>query len=139
MPQGNDEKIIECKIAAEASKLKLLRCIIRDTAQYIGIDDALCMNLVLAVNEACMNIIQHAYKNESNREIHLTISYNNKQIIFNLQDDAPCVDLSRIKPRDLSNIRPGGLGVHFMKKIMDEVQYGECSECGNTLTLIKHI
>lgn len=139
MPEGVEEKIIECRIAAAASRLRLLRCVIKDTAQYIGIDDSLCGNLVLAVNEACMNIIQHAYKNEPDREIHLTIIRNQKGIVFNLQDDAPCVDLSRIKSRNLSNIRPGGLGVHFMKKIMDEVEYGECSGRGNTLTLIKYI
>ena len=126
MSKSSYNKVIECWIGAEANRLKLLRSIIKNTAIYIGIDKELTKNLILAVNEACMNIIQHAYHNIPNGEIHITIKENDEAIIFVLQDDAPCVELSSIKSRKLDNLRPGGLGVHFINKIMDGIEYDKC-------------
>jgi anti-sigma regulatory factor (Ser/Thr protein kinase) len=137
MPYGNKETIIECKIAAQASRLRLLRSIIQDALDSIGIDKVLCRNLILAINEACMNIIQHAYQYQQNKVIQLTIMRDEGGLTFILQDDAPCLDLSKIKSRDISLIRPGGLGVYFINKIMDEVRYEECKTQGNTLILFK--
>lgn len=139
MAYESTEKIVECLFAAEANRLRLIRCIIKDATEFIGIDEKISSDLVLAVNEACMNIIQHAYENQPNKEIHLTISRIERGIVFILQDDAPCVEPSRIKPRSLSIIRPGGLGVHFIQKIMDEMKYKECRDRGNTLVLTKYI
>lgn len=137
MPYGNKETIIECKIAAQASRLRLLRSIIQDALDSIGIDKVLCRNLILAINEACMNIIQHAYQYQQNKVIQLTIMRDEGGLTFILHDDAPCLDLSKIKSRDISLIRPGGLGVYFINKIMDEVRYEECKTQGNTLILFK--
>jgi anti-sigma regulatory factor (Ser/Thr protein kinase) len=93
--------------------------------------------LVLAINEACMNIIQHAYDGSGEGEIRLSLEWQADRLIIELQDDAPCIDPARVKPRGLDELRPGGLGVHFIREIVDEVAFLPCGEQGNRLRLIK--
>jgi anti-sigma regulatory factor (Ser/Thr protein kinase) len=93
--------------------------------------------LVLAINEACMNIIQHAYDGSGDGEIRLSLERHADRLIIELEDDAPCIDPARVKPRPLGELRPGGLGVHFIREILDEMTFLPCSERGNRLRLIK--
>ena len=131
------KKILECKIFAEASRLRQLRSIVKHALESINLDKVICGQLILAINEACMNIIQHAYQYQPNNEIQLTISIDERGLTFILRDDAPCIEPEKIKPRDITQIRPGGLGIHFINSIMDEVWYGDCKKQGNTLMLFK--
>ena len=139
MTTETKEKIVDCTVSSDATRLKLIRSIIRDVAEYLDIEKRLVPNLVLAVNEACMNIIQHAYKNQSDREIGLKVYSIDEGVVFVLRDDAPCVEPAKIMPRDLSDIRPGGLGLHFINTIMDKIEYQAGQERGNTLVLTKYI
>ena len=96
--------------------------------------------LVLAVNEACMNVIQHGYRGDPAGEIILEILNNNDELEFRLTDFAPTVDPAKVKPRSLDDIRPGGLGTYFIQRIMDEFKFtvpksGE----GNLLIMQKRI
>ena len=56
------EQLVSLSFVSRASRLKLLRCVIRDAADMIGLDSEATDAVVLAVNEACMNIIQHSYQ-----------------------------------------------------------------------------
>ncbi len=134
----NAEQLIDLRIAAEPCCLKLVRSVIRDVADLAGLPEQERDNVVLAVHEACMNVIQHAYHNAPKEEIRLSVLRSQSALIFLLQDDAPCVDTESIRPRDLDQIRPGGLGVHFIRQIMDEVEFLECVVTGNTLKMVKY-
>ncbi len=56
-----------------------------------------------------------------------------------IEDDAMQVDPDTIRSRDLDDIRPGGLGVHIIREIMDEVSYARRDRRGMRLTLVKHL
>jgi sigma-B regulation protein RsbU (phosphoserine phosphatase) len=57
-----------------------------------------------------------------------------------LRDFAHTVDPNLIKPRDLDDLRPGGLGTHFMQEVMDEVTFmPPPQEGGNLLKMKKRI
>jgi anti-sigma regulatory factor (Ser/Thr protein kinase) len=95
--------------------------------------------LVLAVNEACMNIIQHAYGDATPGEIRLRMTLQPERLVFDLEDDAPCIDPAKVKPRALADVRPGGLGVHFIREIMDVMAFLPCQGRGNRLHLVKYL
>lgn len=103
-----------------------------------GIPEQQADQLVLGLNEACMNIIEHAYGTGGQGDIILDIVDEPGWIQFELTDFAPPIDIERIKPRDLSDIRPGGLGTHFIQEIMDEVSYRRHTDKpGNLLQMRK--
>ena len=135
-----EEKLLEMRIPAKPERLGLVRAVVKRAAKASGCGDELGEQLVIAINEACMNVIQHAYGNNGTGDIVLEIFNNGSQIRFRLVDFAAPVDLDKVKSRDLEDIRPGGLGVHFISEIMDEVSMGHLEDgTGNFLEMKKII
>jgi anti-sigma regulatory factor (Ser/Thr protein kinase) len=134
------ETLFEVRFPAKAERLCLIRALVKRTAEVVGCCSELSDRLVLAVNEACMNVIQHAYQGDELGEIVLEMLNNNGKLHFRLVDYANPIDLDLVKPRDLDDIRPGGLGTHFINEIMDECDMGHLEEGkGNYLEMIKKI
>ena len=95
--------------------------------------------LVLAVDEACTNIMRHAYCG-CEGSIALRLLRERDMLVFELADEAPPVDPSRMQPRDLGECRPGGLGVAFIDTLMDEwrIEPGQSGK-GNILRMRKRL
>ena len=131
---------MEIRFPAKAERLTLVRALVKRAAQTVGCNDSLGEQLVIAVNEACMNVIQHAYRGYDTGEIVLEIYHAGSQIRFRLVDFAAPIDLDKVKSRALEDIRPGGLGVHFISEIMDEFKIGHLEDGnGNYLEMKKSI
>ncbi|HSR62545.1 MAG TPA: ATP-binding protein [Gammaproteobacteria bacterium] len=136
----NEQHLVKMHFLSHPDRLCLIRVVVKRAAESMGCSEKLAEKMVLAVNEACMNIIQHAYKGDYSREIVLEILNNDNHIKFRITDHAEPVDLSCVKPRDLDDLRPGGLGTHFMQEIMDECAMGHLEGGrGNYIEMIKNI
>ena len=133
------DPLVELRFPARPDRLKLLRSLVRDAATCAGLSQAEAEDVVLAVNEACMNIIQHGYRGNPDGEIRMAVHSDGRALVFRLRDDAPCVDISQVHPRDLGELRPGGLGTHFIDSIMDECAFVDCDGQGNLFEMIKFI
>ena len=134
------ELIFELKVPAAADRLGLIRALVQRAMETAGCSGELSRKLVIAVNEACMNVIQHAYGGRPGGELGLAATRQHNQVVFLLTDHAPPADLDAVRPRDLDDIRPGGLGVHFIREIMDEVRMGHLDGGrGNYLEMRKNI
>ncbi len=94
--------------------------------------------IILAVDEACSNIIRHAYKGRPDGEITLTCTAQGDSIEFMLGDSGETADTSQWPTRSLEEIRPGGLGLHLIHAVMDRVLYRQ-GERGNELVLVKSL
>jgi anti-sigma regulatory factor (Ser/Thr protein kinase) len=136
----SEEKLFELRFPSKPERLSLVRALVKRSAEVLGCCEELADKLVIALNEACMNVIQHAYQFDDSGEIILEILNNDSQIIFRLTDGAKLIDLEKVNPRDLDDVRPGGLGVHFIREIMDECDMGHLqSGNGNYLEMKKTI
>jgi len=114
---------------AEKSNLLLIREFIKKFIIKNKIKDDLQYQIILAAGEASMNIVQHAYKGgDALKRIKVDLNLINKTLILDFFDEGLKADSSKIKPRKLEDIRPGGLGTHFIKMVMDEVQWGESKD-----------
>ena len=62
------------------------------------------------------------------------------RVVLDIVDFAPPVDPRRVKPRALDDVRPGGLGTHFISECMDECEFRAAPEgAGNRLWMAKRI
>lgn len=95
--------------------------------------------IILAVDEACSNIIKYAYEGDHTQTISLTVSVKKGTLSIRLTDTGKKPEVSRIAPRKLEDVRPGGLGTHFMKTVFDTVEYDTSREQGTVLTMVKSI
>lgn len=94
-------------------------------------------DLILAVDEACSNIIKYAYEGDHTRPIGVIVTVSDEELRIALKDLGKQIDRSKIAPRKLTDIRPGGLGTHFMHAVFDTVHYDTSGEQGTVLTLVK--
>jgi anti-sigma regulatory factor (Ser/Thr protein kinase) len=92
--------------------------------------------IVLGIDEACTNIIRHAYDGEEARPIFLTCEQDDRAVTFRLRDIGRQCDPAKLCGRALDEARPGGLGIHLIKKAFDEVRYDLKTE-GTELVLGK--
>lgn len=124
-------------------------CAVRDFMRQVcrrhGFHDDQTAQIVLAVDEALANVMKHGYANHHDGHIWLALtpftdSPRGPGLRIVIEDTAKQVDLASIKSRDLAEVRPGGLGVHIIKQVMDEAIYAHREGgVGLRLTLIKHL
>jgi sigma-B regulation protein RsbU (phosphoserine phosphatase) len=117
------ELLLEACFPARADRLKLIRGAVRNAAWMCGFDDRTAQNLVLAVDEACQNVIVHGYAGRDDGEIGLALLRTAEGLMVRLSDSAPPVDPAAVRPRALDDVRPGKLGTHFIREIMDSVEF----------------
>lgn len=95
------------------------------------------MRVTLAVHEACTNVIEHSYHGDTHQRIDLTVLVTADDLVVEIRDYGSKPDPSAIAPRVLHDIRPGGLGTHFMRAIMDSVTYDVSLDTGTVLRMTK--
>lgn len=98
------------------------------------------LNLNLSLDELITNIVSYGYQDADEHEIHITLTERNGSLVVVVEDDGMAFDPFAATPEpDLEaglEERPiGGLGVYFVKTLMDEVAY-ERAESSNRITLI---
>ncbi len=119
-----------------------VRDLVSVVAQRLGFGDADRAQIALAVDEALCNIIRHGYDRRTDCPIWINIwpmavngSVGGLRIV--IEDEAKQVDPAKIRGRDLEDIKPGGLGVHIIREVMDEAVYEVREGGGMRLTLVK--
>ena len=132
-------EVIEIRIPSEPKFLKIIRVAMGHICETMGFSPEDCNNITLAVDEACSNIIRHAYGGTSNQPIHVLCILHKNRLEVLLRDFGRKADESEFKSRELDDVRPGGLGVHLIKSVMDIVSYDNSFEQGNQLQLIKYV
>ncbi len=84
-------------------------------------------HLQMAVDEACANIIEHAYQGDPNEKVNLTLTIHPDSIVVRIRDQGLSFDLDaycRPNVMELTRKRKsGGLGVDMIQKVMDKVEY----------------
>jgi sigma-B regulation protein RsbU (phosphoserine phosphatase) len=140
MTRAGNVTLLEIRIPARSEHLGELRSAVRECVSAAGCSETPTADIVLAVDEACQNVIRHAYKGDADGVIELSICREGNDLIFSLRDEAPTIDPNQVKPRDLDDVRPGGLGTHFIHKLMDRVEFIQPPRgAGNLLRMVKRI
>ena len=107
------------------ASLKEVRVFSRDVFEKINIPQDQKDELVLAIAEAAQNIVKHAYKDNPNTEDKMVvqISCNENKLQIGFYDMGTPVDPTKVKHREIDNVKPGGLGTFFIQEIMDAVEF----------------
>jgi len=113
-----------------------------DCANHAGLSDSEVYAVQLAVDEAATNIIEHGYGMECPSRIDITCDILDNGLKVVIYDDAEPFDPSTVPDPaitvSLDAIKPRGLGIFLMRKMMAEVRYESSPDKGHTLIMIKH-
>ncbi|HVE48106.1 MAG TPA: ATP-binding protein [Casimicrobiaceae bacterium] len=115
---------------------------IDDVCAKIDADEGTRYALRLAVEEVCINLIEYGYKNRREGPIEVTAIDASDRVTLVIVDRAPPFDPDDAPTPDLTSDaehrKPGGLGWHLVKQLIDEIRYVPGTLEGNVLTLVKH-
>lgn len=124
---------------AEESQLEGIRRFVTETCRPTHLPPKDINSVLLALEEACTNVIRHAYL-YGKGQIRLHIAIAPDRIIFSLYDRGRSFDFDRAGAPDLDRYvqtgRKGGLGIYLIRKIMDEVEYSTIGD-ENRLRMVK--
>ena len=129
-------------IAANLENLAAIRGFVEQTARALGVAPATVTEVVLAVDEAATNTVVHGYRSESGT-IEIEMKREGDTLLICLRDEASPFDPTTVSTRDitvpLEQRVSGGLGIHLIRQIMDEVTHRITSQGGNELGLVKRL
>lgn len=133
---------LDLHITSDGEELAVVREHGLDMAQRIGFGEEDARRIVLALDEALANVIQHGYGGASGLPIHIVIEPwqegSRRGIRVVICDEGKQVEPKQICGRDLDDIRPGGLGVYLMNAIMDKVEHSK-RDRGMRLEMVKFL
>jgi serine/threonine-protein kinase RsbW len=138
------EPDLRLQLTSDPRYLCAVRECLAAATRQLGFTEDQCCHIVLAVDEAVSNVMQHGYEGCCDRPIWVSLfrhtdSVRGAGVRIVIEDEGRQVDPAEIRGRDLSDLRPGGLGVHVITRVMDSALYEKRGTCGMRLTMIKYL
>lgn len=130
-------------VQSRTENLSAVRDFVHDAALKAGISAEKIGDIMLAVDEACTNIIKHAYKSVPDGKIEIKVTSTDKKFTIVLRDFGTSFEPETIPAPDLQKYyqqrRVGGLGMYLMKTLMDDVKYISIPGKYNQVLLSKNL
>lgn len=143
MSSSKKEKGNELRVKSKTENLSLIRDFVSEKALNAGLPVTAVEKIMLAVDEACTNIIKHAYKSSPEGEITLIVEYDEEKFTITIIDYGKSFNPESIPQPDLQKYyrehKVGGLGIYLMKSLMDDVKYTSIPGKYNQVLLSKNI
>lgn len=136
-------KTKQLKVKSKTENLAVIRDFISNSAAEAGVAADTVENIILAVDEACTNIIRHAYKSFPDGELIIKTKSTLSRFVVSITDYGKSFAPEMIPEPDLQKYyrqrRVGGLGMYLMKTLMDDVKYVSVPGKYNEVLLSKNL
>lgn len=126
-------------VPADPAAMFIVRALVGKMSEKIGFMPEETDKLVLAVDEACTNVIRYAYGHNIHERIIVTVTLGSDYFEVVIRDFGSSADPTKFQGRDLDQVRPGGLGIHFIKSAVDRIEYDTPPGGGTLLKMTKFI
>lgn len=141
---SNYPQKFQLKILSQSENLEIIREFVAKIAAKAGFDENNVNKIELAVDEACANVIKHAYTTQDTFQImNVSIEINLDNITIIVSDQGKGFDIEKIKPLDINKyiaeMRVGGLGIYLMRNLMDKVEFNINRGQRNEVKMIKYL
>lgn len=132
---------IVLEITAHPRLLSTVRGMVRSYLAEAGFPRERTDEVVLGVDEACTNAIRHACKGSEEETFRITFRSDDDWVEIQLEDPGRPAPAEAFEPKDVAppddvtQVQPGGLGVHLIHEVFDEVSFCPGEEKGNCVTM----
>jgi anti-sigma regulatory factor (Ser/Thr protein kinase) len=142
---SDDGFLLKLELHSDPQLLCVVRGALERLTEVFGFSPADRRSVTRAVDEALTNIMRHCYNGRTDQpiEVHCTrvrsrVSGRADGLEILLCDQGPAVDPAKLRGRRLDEIKPGGLGLHFIRQSMDTVEYRRAGKI-NQFRLVKYL
>lgn len=142
LPIQMPQEMIELKLRAVPDNVPQAIDCVGETARKAGFTEHAVRQIQVAVDEACANVVQHAYEGQPPGDMAVTCLVQDDSFTVRVRDwgrgfhpdQVPNPDLTApLEERHL-----GGLGLYLIRQFMDEAYFVYDPDHGNELVMIKH-
>jgi serine/threonine-protein kinase RsbW len=138
-----EDSRLKLEVKAKLQNLAVIDDFLTETMQQFGMKEDEGVQVRLAVNEACTNIIQYAYSGESEKSIVILCSMSGNDLVIEIRDWGKPFDPESVPQPDITSElferKEGGVGIFLMKQMMNDVRYVFRRGRYNELRMMKHI
>jgi len=131
----------ELSVTSKLENLTRIGQFIEDTTRAMGFGEDEVFAVEMAVDEACANVVEHAYAGKPDGTIAITCYLEEDRLVVTIRDHGEPFDPANVLCPDtecpLKDREIGGLGLYFMRTLMDEVRFEFDTPEGNVLRMTK--
>jgi serine/threonine-protein kinase RsbW len=137
------ERKFTLQVPSSTENLALIREFVATVGGQAGLAESDIPELELAVDEACANVIEHAYGHDVTKDVTVRASFDNSSLRISVIDEGYGFDPAQVPESQLNQLvherKSGGLGIRLIKTLMDEVEYQIVPGQKNELHMTKKI
>jgi serine/threonine-protein kinase RsbW len=137
------ERTFQLNVPSSTENLSMIRDFVGSIGVRAGMGPADLTKLELAVDEACANVIEHAYSSEPTHAVTVKATVDDDTVQIDIVDTGRGFDPTKVEQVELEKLiksrKSGGLGMRLIQSLMDEVQYQIIPGQKNELRMIKHL
>ena len=137
------ERTFQLHVPSSTENLAMIRDFVGKIGERAGMSPGELVKLELAVDEACANVIEHAYGSDDTREVTVKAILDPESVQIQIVDTGRGFDPATVEEINLKQLatgrKSGGLGMRIMRSVMDEVQYQIVPGQKNELRMVKRL
>jgi len=138
-------QLLRVELPSDPGMLCVVRSVMESLTEALGFAEPEIRSVTRAVDEALTNIMRHSYGGALDRRIEMSClrlpkrrAVHGEGFEIRLVDYGPKIDPAKLRGRPLDEIKPGGLGLHFIRQSMDIVEFKRARGT-NVLRLVKYL
>lgn len=121
------ERKFTLQVPSSTENLALIREFVTNIGRQATLNEEEINNLELAVDEACANVIEHAYGHDITKDVMVRATFDDEKLKISVIDEGRGFDPKKVNQKSVDQLvqerRSGGLGIRLIQKLMDEVNY----------------
>lgn len=137
------ERKFKLQVPSSTENLALIREFVTTVGKQATMSDEDISKLELAVDEACANVIEHAYGHDITKEVDVRAVFDEDEVRISVIDSGRGFDPAKVDQETVEQLvaerKSGGLGFRLIKSLMDEVSYEIVPGQKNELHMTKKI
>jgi serine/threonine-protein kinase RsbW len=130
-------------VPSSTENLAMIREFVTSVGAQAGMESSDLAKLEIAVDEACANVIEHAYGHDTSKEVVVRATFDDEALRIDVQDTGHGFDPNSVHAEEVEKLvserKRGGLGMRLMKSLMDEVHYEIEPGKRNELHMVKRL
>ncbi len=126
------------KVHSDPKYLSVIRAVTAKVGELSGLPDRAVEDVKRAVDEACSNVIRHAYGGDPTRSFLIRFRKAEDGFEVVIEDEGLKAKPESIKGRSFDDVRPGGLGIHLIKRAFDLFSFDPRKKKGNRLRMVRY-
>lgn len=121
------ERKFNLQVPSSTENLALIREFVTSVGRQATLTEEEITNLELAVDEACANVIEHAYGHDISKAVSVRAIFDDEKLLISVIDEGRGFDPGKVNQESVEQLvherKSGGLGIRLIRTLMDEVSY----------------